>query len=58
MFTSFLIGTLAFSVLALVILLAMPKAAPEDNDRLPLAGMLLAVLLAALAFIGGMAVSG
>jgi len=59
MFSTFLIGTLLLSVLVLLVLLVQPRPADDvRSDRLPFVGMTLAILLAVLAFFGGLAVSG
>lgn len=59
MFTTFLIGTLLVVGLVMLVLLVQPKPANDVRaDRLPYVGMALAGLLAVLALVGGLAVSG
>lgn len=58
MFLTFLIGTLALSVLVLIALLVQPRAdAGDRHDTPPYVGMTLAVLFAILAVLGGLAVA-
>lgn len=58
MFSTFLIGTALVVGLIMLVLLVQPKPGRDVKaERLPYVGMALAALLAALAFIGGLAVS-
>ena len=57
MFTTFLLAVLGASALVLAVLLFMPGPQPRRSDRLPVIGIGMALLLAVLAFLGGLAVT-
>ena len=59
MFETFLIGTALTVGLVLLVLLVQPRPLADVRaERLPFVGMALAALLAVLALVGGLAVSG
>jgi hypothetical protein len=57
MFTTFLLAVLVASALVLAVLLLLPGPQPRRGDRLPVIGIGMALLLAVLAFLGGLAVT-
>lgn len=58
MFNTFLLGTLLLTSLVMIVLLVSPR--PNDDvrtERLPLVGLMLFLLLALLALVGGVAIT-
>lgn len=58
MFTTFLIGTALTVGVVMLALLVQPKPKADRAADMPYVGVTLAILLAALALVGGLAVSG
>ncbi len=58
-FVAFLIGTLLASSLALLVLLVAPQVRRSPRvERGPVVGLLIAILLMAIGFIGGLSLAG